>query len=81
MGEFGYKMSHRVSVLLSDKKKQRQLFDDMKDAYNLRSRIVHGGEYELKLKDVWFVEDTLRESIKRLLSVPRPNWLELVFGH
>lgn len=81
MGEFGYKMSHRVSVLLSDKKKQRQLFDDMKDAYNLRSRIVHGGKYELKLKDVWFVEDTLRESIKRLLRVPKPNWLELVFGH
>jgi len=79
-GEFSYKISHRASVLLSDNTgKQREIFEDVKKSYNLRSAIVHGREYTLTYEDVWFIEDTLRDSIRKFLKVSKPNWLNLIF--
>lgn len=80
LGEFGYKMSHRASILLSDKReKQREIFKDMKRLYNLRSNIVHGRKYDLTAEDSWFAEDTLRDSIRKFLNTAKPNWLDLIF--
>jgi hypothetical protein len=78
-GEFGYKMAHRVSILLSRQKKSRSmLFREIKKSYRLRSKIVHGGRYELLPENVWFVEDALRDSIKKFLRVEKPDWLKLI---
>lgn len=80
MGEFRYKMAHRASILLSScKKKRKQLFLKIKAAYKLRSHIVHGLEYTLSPEDVWFVEDLLRDSIRKLLQTPKTDWLNLIF--
>jgi hypothetical protein len=80
-GEFGYKMSHRASVLLSDNmEKQREIFEAVKKSYTLRSKIVHGKKYVLTYEDVWFIEDILRDSIKEFLKIPKPNWLNLIFA-
>ena len=80
LGEFGYKMSHRASILLSDKKEeQRKIFKGIKGVYGLRSSIVHGGKYDLTAEDVWIAEDTLRDSIRKFLKIPKPNWLDLIF--
>lgn len=79
-GEFGYKLAHRLSVLLADDKKERQhLFENTKKSYKLRSKIVHGSKYKLSQEDVWFVEDKLRLSIRKFLVTPKPNWLNLIF--
>lgn len=80
MGEFRYKMAHRASILLSScKEKRKELFPKIKDSYKLRSHIVHGLEYTLSPEDVWFVEDLLRDSIRKLLQTPKPDWLNLIF--
>jgi len=80
MGEFTYKMAHRASILLSNRKKKRkQLFSKIKESYKLRSKIVHGLNYTLSPEDVWFVEDLLRDSIRKLLKTPEPDWLNLIF--
>jgi hypothetical protein len=79
-GEVGYKLAHRASILLSDtKEKRRQLFEKIKESYRLRSKIVHGGRYKLSYENAWFVEDLLRDSIKRFLNNPKPDWLNLIF--
>lgn len=78
--EISYKLAHRMSVLLSDNKEQRQeLFSKIKYSYKLRSHIVHGAKYELKQEDTWFIEDQLRVSIKKFLKTPKPNWMNLIF--
>ncbi|TET19326.1 hypothetical protein E3J74_07115 [Candidatus Bathyarchaeota archaeon] len=80
MGEFGYKMAHRASVLLADDKKERiPLFQKIKEAYKLRSKIVHGGKYALSTEDVWLIEDVLRDSIKKFLKTPKLDWVNLIF--
>lgn len=79
-GEFGYKMAHKASTFLSNRKKRRkELFSKIKESYKLRSRIVHGGKYTLQIDDVWFAEDILRNSIRKFLQVPKPNWLDIAF--
>lgn len=45
----------------------------------------HAIEYTLvqlmkkNMKDVWFVEDLLRDSIRKLLQTPKLDWLDVVF--
>lgn len=78
-GEFGYKMAHKASILLSRQKKSRStIFTEIKKSYRLRSMIVHGGRYKLLPENVWFVEDALRDSIKKFLRVEKPDWLKLI---
>jgi len=80
LGEFSFKLALRTSALLSDNKEQRkEMFEKMKRCYKLRSDIVHGKKYIVENEDVWFVEDILRESIKKFLVTPIPNWLDLIF--
>lgn len=80
IGEFGYKLAHRVSTLLAnDREERRQLFAETKKSYALRSKVVHGLKYDLSPQDVWFVEDLLRGSIKKFLKTPKPKWLDLIF--
>ena len=40
--EMAYKLAHRASLLLSTEKEKKQIFQEMKKAYSLRSDIVHG---------------------------------------
>lgn len=78
--ELSYRIAHRIAVLLSDDKKERQrLFTETKHSYDLRSKILHGKRYDLALDNVWFVEDILRLSIKKFLEDPRPKWLDIIF--
>lgn len=78
--ELSYRLAHRVSVLLTkDKKERRRLFEMTRKSYDLRSKIVHGSKYDLSHKKVWFVEDTLRQSINKFLKTPKPKWLEIIF--
>jgi len=73
-------MSHRASVLLSeDKGKREQLFRKLKKSYKLRSDIVHGRKYSIEPEDVWFIENVLRNSIRKFLKTPKPDWLNLIF--
>jgi hypothetical protein len=79
-GELAYTLAHRLSILLSQDKKERQeLFKKTRESYRLRSRIVHGQKYDLSAIQVWFVEDILRRSIKNFLKTAKPKWLELIF--
>jgi hypothetical protein len=78
--ELSYRLAHRVSVLLTKDKKERQrLFKMTGRSYDLRSKIVHGSKYDLSHEKVWFVEDTLRRSIREFLKTPKPNWLRIIF--
>lgn len=66
--ELGYKLALRTAFLLGKKKKQ--IFKDMKDAYDLRGNIVHGNKQvdRSKLEEtIPKTEEYLRQSIKRFL--------------
>ena len=71
--ELSYRLSLRVAHLLAtDASSRKQIFKDMKDFYDLRSKLVHGGGFKLKLKNQTRLQqiDTLREYLRRtLLSV------------
>ena len=88
--EMAYKLAHRVSLLLStEKEKRKQIFQEMKKAYSLRSDIVHGRKVkkiriankEYSLSDfVQKIEEHLRLSIRLFLEISKPSWVELMFS-
>ncbi len=50
--ELSYKLSHRAASLLgNDPEHKREIFKFMKDAYNLRSKVVHGAKSHLHEPD------------------------------
>lgn len=50
-GELRYKISLRASILIEkDSSKRHDLFEKLKDMYDARSKIVHGGEVPLERK-------------------------------
>lgn len=77
--ELSYKLSLRTAVLLGGENERKTLFKFMKDAYDLRSKIVHGSTREIfkegRYKGVplnEFVEMTgerLRQSIRKFLDM------------
>jgi len=81
--ELSYRLSLRVAVLIEEnKEKRKEIFSDMRDAYKVRSRIVHGASKEKirKLVKERFtdletliskVEEYLRHSIKTIIDLLR----------
>ena len=74
--ELSYRLSLRTATLLGNlHQKKKLIFNFMKDAYNLRSKIVHGktpkiGKKRVDLKDyVSELENYLRKSIIRFLRM------------
>lgn len=70
--ELSYRLSVRVACLLEQESQKRQeTFDVMKDAYRLRSKMVHGGEVDTsKLAEITSrTEEYLRRCIKRVLEL------------
>ena len=72
-GETKLKVCGSILKLLDPKDKQK-LYDELKEVYNARSRIVHGGESNLnklfkKVKDpVKFVCDVARDCLVKLID-------------
>ena len=73
--ELSYKISMRMAYVLGkDKDDRKKIFDFIKDAYNLRSKIVHGEESN-KLDNQKFLElrELTKESLKYFLEY-EDNW-------
>lgn len=71
--ELGYKLRIRIAHLLGQNTGHRkELFEFIKEAYSLRSTIVHGGKPQKlkKLNDIYLIQTRkiLRESIKYILK-------------
>lgn len=70
--ELSYRLALRTAFLLEkDPEQRKHIFDIMKAAYKLRSKIVHGNEkpIEKELKNtIPITEDYLRQSIRKFLS-------------
>jgi hypothetical protein len=68
--ELSYRLSLRVASLLGpDDESRKRMFKDMKDFYDVRSKIVHGSGFNLKLKHQVLLKQisTLREYLRRIL--------------
>ena len=88
--ELSYRLSVRVALLIGkDKQDRKQIFELIKKAYDLRSKIVHGLKYEknVKINDknisiqefVSKIEEILRTSIKSALQFKdHPSFLEKI---
>jgi len=63
--ELGYKLRVRASLLLRDDLRERKiLFDDLKLAYSIRGKIVHGGNVKKLTYELLFrIRDIVRESL------------------
>jgi hypothetical protein len=61
--ELSFRLSIRVAFLLSPPPNRKDTFDFLKKMYNVRSKIVHGSEYDLKADDVSKLEELLRKSV------------------
>ncbi len=79
-GELSYRLSHRAAMFIeTDVNKQRYLFDFMRNAYDIRSKIVHGTKPKLPQKmdgsnytlDEFCddIEKKLRISIKKAITL------------
>lgn len=87
--EMGYKLAHRVSLLLGENEaRKKEIFLEMKKAYTVRSDIVHGRkirsitirEKKLSLSEfVQQIEEHLRLSIRVLLGNKKMSWIDLMF--
>lgn len=52
-GELSYRLKLNAAMFLgSDAKSRKQIFDDMDNAYSLRSKIVHGVDYERVVRKI-----------------------------
>jgi len=67
-----YKLRLRASYILSTRFEERKnVFEDLKDAYNLRSNIVHGDKIPVVDYPFLFkIRNYARESIKKFLKEP-----------
>ena len=68
--ELSYKMSMRMAHLLAETNEEREkIFEFVKNAYSLRSKIVHGGKTNLlSEKHLLDARKLLRKSIKYFLN-------------
>jgi hypothetical protein len=77
-GEFTYRLAHRAASMLgSTFDKRRETFRNVRDAYDLRSQIVHGGSDPKKRKitneDVEKVNNYVRMSIVAYLNLNKTH--------
>lgn len=77
-GEFTYRLAHRAASMLgSTFDKRRETFRNVRDAYDLRSQIVHGGSDPKKRKitneDVEKVNNYVRISIVEYLNLNKTH--------
>lgn len=81
--ELGLRYSLRASYLLSvgQEAKRPDIFRNIHSLYNKRSEVVHGTEnVMLEYKDITFLQENVREAIKRLIHIemPKQKILELL---
>lgn len=94
-GELKYRLSHRAAMFIEgDVENQRYVFDFMKDAYDVRSKIVHGDKLKLPKKPDGSMYNSLGEfcnnlekymriSIKKAITLCQDSnsidWQSIVF--
>ncbi len=61
--ELSFRLSMRVAKTLSKKSEAEKIFNFVKSMYNLRSKIIHGGEYQIDTEHINKLEEILRKSI------------------
>lgn len=76
--ELGYKLALRTAFLLAKGEGNRKvIFSNMKKAYDLRSKVVHGGK-QVKFSELENIipkmEEYLRQSIQRFLALLPPEF-------
>ena len=92
-GEVRYRLAHRAALFLAEADETRRIiFKRMGVAYDLRSKVAHGGSYSKKLPEksdgsiptldefVWQIQEYIRLAILKALNLTfQPNALfELV---
>jgi len=69
--ELTYKLAIRMATFLGDNKKEKQqIFSDVKNAYNVRSKIIHGSskiKSEKLISQTSKIEECVRSSINKFL--------------
>jgi hypothetical protein len=81
--ELAYRLSLRVATLLgTDDESRKRVFKDMKEFYDLRSRIVHGSGFRLKPKHHARLQQVpvLREYLRRILLSMMALFMEGISG-
>lgn len=73
--ELRYRLSRNCAVLLgTDRKNSNDIYEDIKQLYDLRSAIVHAyKKVTVKQEDLYRLRDYVRRSIKTLLKVDKPK--------
>ncbi|MCK4224214.1 MAG: hypothetical protein KAX39_03475 [candidate division Zixibacteria bacterium] len=75
LGEYGYRIAMRVASLLGKTLDERkQIFSEIKKAYHLRSKIVHGSKKigdknSISVQEVSKIEQHLRRSIQEFVKL------------
>jgi len=69
--ELSYRLALRAAFLIgADEKQRKQVLNDLKDAYNARSKIIHGKKPPANLPElVVKTEECLRQSIRHILKL------------
>ena len=62
-----YKLSHRVAHLFDDVDARKDIADELKYVYELRSRLVHSGASHVELSDVERARFLAKESAVKVL--------------
>ncbi len=77
-GEMRFRLSLRVAYFLREGRERKTIFNEMREAYNIRSSIVHGDEYDLPRVEgravplnqfVARIEGYLRESLRKFVEL------------
>ena len=68
-GEITYKLSLRCAYFIgNDAEERKKIFENMKKAYKVRSKIVHGDNFSLEEKLLKDIEDYARRAIKKYMN-------------
>jgi hypothetical protein len=79
--ELRYRVSRNCAVLLGkDLKKSKEIFKEIKELYDKRSKIVHTGGPKIKRSDLLILRNFVRESIKEInkMKVNKEKLLEFL---
>jgi hypothetical protein len=73
-GKIRSTISKNCAALLSEDKKENEIFRNLKKFYELRSKIAHGfTKIDVKEEELIQLRGYLRESIKKLLQIDKPR--------
>lgn len=73
-GELKYRISRNLAVTIGKNKDDAKvIYDKMKKLYNKRSNLVHNGKADINANDLLLARHYLRESIKKVNSLPLEN--------